>query len=150
MRRQDRELTWEASMAILENGEYGVVSSVSADGQPYGVPVSYVLHEGCIDFHSATEGHKIANFSSSDRVSFCVIGKTNVLPEKFSTEYESVIVFGHISEREGTDKTQSLQALITKYSPDHKDIGNTYIEASQDRTKVFSVSMDQITGKARK
>lgn len=150
MRRQDRKLSSETTMAILRDGEYGVISSVSEKGQPYGVPVSYVLHEGCIDFHSATEGHKISNFLYNDHVSFCVIGKTTVLPGKFSTEYESAVVFGKITERNGEEKTRSLRALIEKYSPDHVEIGDTYIEASQDRTKVYSISLDQVTGKARR
>jgi len=150
MRRQDRGLALDETMSILENGEYGVISSVSDDGQPYGVPVSYVLHQGCISFHSALEGHKLVNFRYNDRVSFCVVGKTKVLPAKFSTEYESAIVFGRISELDGPAKTKSLQALVAKYSPAHIDVGNTYIEASQNTTAVFSISMDQITGKARK
>ncbi len=149
MRRQDREISPEATLALLESGEYGVVSSVGPDGQPYGVPVSYVVYDDCIDFHSATEGHKITNFEDCDRVSFCVVGNTKVLPGKFSTEYESVIVFGRITERLNTEKTKSLQTLISKYSPEHVKIGDTYIEATQDRTRVFSISLDQITGKSR-
>ncbi len=150
MRRQDRAISNEAAMDILARGEWGVVSSVSEDGQAYGVPVSYVLHEGCIDFHSALEGHKVANFTHNDRVSFCVVGQTEILPEKFSTKYESVIVFGRISELQGKPKTNSLRALVAKYSPGHIATGDTYIEASQDSTKVFSISIDQVTGKARK
>ena len=149
MRRQNREIPTADALAILERGEYGVLSSVSVAGQPYGVPVSYVMQAGCIDFHSATEGHKITNFEHNDLVSFCVVGQTNLLPDKFSTEYESVIVFGRISERLGREKIRSLQALVAKYSPDHIATGDTYIEASEGRTRVFSISLDQITGKAR-
>lgn len=150
MRRQDRQLSSEAAMAVLQTGEYGVVSSVGSDGQPYGVPVSYIVFENCIDFHSALKGHKIDNFDNNESVSFCVVGKTEVLPEKFSTRYESVIVFGKISERSGEIKTRSLKELIKKYSPEHMDSGNKYIETSQDTTRVFSISIDHITGKARK
>ena len=150
MRRKDRELSVEATLALLESGEYGVISSVGVGGQPYGVPVSYVVYDGSINFHSAQEGHKLNNFDYSERVSFCVIGKTEVLPDKFSTRYESVIVFGRISERSGADKTKSLQALIAKYSPKHIETGDAYIEAAQAKTRVFSISMDQVTGKARK
>ncbi len=150
MRRQDRGISLEASMALLEDGEYGIISSVGEDGQPYGVPVSHILHEGCVDFHSATEGHKLVNFENCNQVSFCVVGKTKILPDKFSTEYESVIVSGRITERLGPEKFRSLQALVAKYSPEHLEIGDTYIEANQDHTRVFSISIDHITGKARK
>jgi len=150
MRREDRKLSIEEAMTILDNGEYGVISSVSPDGQPYGTPVSYVIYDGYIDFHSATEGHKISNFEHEARVSFCVVGKTEILPAKFSTRYESAIVFGKISEREGSEKFKSLQALAEKYSPGLVKEGDDYIEALDFRTRVFSISMDQITGKARK
>lgn len=149
MRRADRQLSNQEALAILERSEYGIISSVGADAQPYGVPVSYVVLEGCVDFHSATQGHKLDNFQFSERVSFCVVGKTVVLPEKFSTSYESAIVFGRISERKGMDKTKSLQALIAKYSPGHIESGDAYIETAQAKTRVFSISIDQITGKAR-
>jgi len=150
LRRKDRGLDIDETLAILKHGEYGIVSSVGADGQPYGVPVSYVIHENCIDFHSATEGHKLTNFQACDRVSFCVVGKTCILPEKFSTEHESVIVFGKISERTGMAKAKSLQALVAKYSPDFIESGDTYIAATLDRTRVFSISLDHISGKSRK
>jgi nitroimidazol reductase NimA-like FMN-containing flavoprotein (pyridoxamine 5'-phosphate oxidase superfamily) len=150
MRRQDRGLSLEASMTLLENGEYGVLSSVSEAGQPYGVPVSYVVHEGCIDFHSAPEGHKLVNFKNNAQVSFCVVGKTDLLPDKFSTRYESVIVFGCITELVGVEKARSLRALIAKYSPDHMEAGQAYIDGSAERTRVFSISVDQVTGKARR
>ncbi len=47
-----------------------------------------------IYFHCAPEGHKLENLSGNNKVSFCVVGKTQVLPDKFATNYESVIVFG--------------------------------------------------------
>ncbi|NQV16193.1 pyridoxamine 5'-phosphate oxidase family protein [bacterium] len=150
LRRKDRELSAAAALTILQAGEYGVVSSVGADGQPYGVPVSYTIFDGCIEFHSALEGHKISNFMLNQQVSFCVVGKTELLQEKFSTRYESAIVFGKIIERTGESKIRSLQALIAKYSPMHIDAGDLYIETAQQTTRVFSISIDQITGKARR
>lgn len=137
-------------MAVLEAGEYGVISSVGNDGQPYGIPVSYAIHEGAIHFHSAMEGRKIDNFRANEKVSFCVIGKTEVLPEKFSTRYESVVVFGKITVLEGEEKTRSLQSLITKYSPEHINEGDEYIQALHERTKAISISIDEISGKARR
>ncbi|MBT3228597.1 MAG: pyridoxamine 5'-phosphate oxidase family protein [Candidatus Marinimicrobia bacterium] len=150
LRRQDRMLSTPEALELLEAGEYGIVSSVDAAGQPYGVPVNYVLHRGCIDFHSATEGHKVDNFETRGAVSFCVVGETEVLPEKLTTRYESIIVFGSISERIGTGKNESLAALVTKYAPQHTEVGQKAIESTGDNTRVFSISIDRITGKALK
>ncbi len=56
MRRKDRETSEEEACQLLAAGEYGVLSTVGADGEPYGVPLSYVYRDGEIFFHSAPEG----------------------------------------------------------------------------------------------
>ncbi len=149
MRREDRALTSEAALALLEMGEYGILSTVGEKGQPYGVPVSYAIMDDQIIFHSAMEGHKIENFTSCDRVSFCVVGKTKVLPEAFSTNYESTIVFGVVRELFDGEKLKGLKALVAKYSPGLEHKGNNYIQSSMGRTAVFGITMEQVTGKAR-
>jgi len=64
MRRIDRMLSIEESKDILKNCEYGVLSSISDNGYPYGVPLSYVYFDDAIYFHSAREGHKIENIKN--------------------------------------------------------------------------------------
>ena len=93
IRRAERAIPDSEAKEILQAEAYGVLSTVSEDGQPYGVPVSYSYAGDVIYFHCALEGHKLENLSSNNRVSFCVVGKTQVLPDKFATNYESVIVF---------------------------------------------------------
>ena len=53
MRRKDRQLSLEDTLAVLEQGEYGILSTTCKDGTPYGVPVSYAYSNGCIYFHCA-------------------------------------------------------------------------------------------------
>ena len=43
MRRSDRAIEKEEAFQILENGEYGVLSTVGSDNQPYGFPVSFCV-----------------------------------------------------------------------------------------------------------
>ena len=57
IRRDDRALTNEQALEILRKGEYGVLSTVSQDGQPYGVPVSFAYADHALYFHGAVEGH---------------------------------------------------------------------------------------------
>src|SRR5512141_2211937 len=104
IRRNDRALANEQAIEILQKGEYGVLSTVSPDGQPYGVPVSFVYTNHALYFHCAVEGHKLDNLASNPRVSFCVVGATEVLPDKFATRYESAIVFGKANELTGDEK----------------------------------------------
>jgi len=148
LRRQDRKISHEEALQLLEAGEYGIISSVDEQGQPYGVPVNYVMHEDGIDFHSAKEGHKVDNIVRHGSVSFCVVGETEILPAELSTRYESVIVFGRITERTGTAKSDSLMALVEKYAPNHMESGREAMASSGKNTRVFSISIDRLTGKA--
>ena len=129
MRRRDRELDQTAAWAILEKGAYGVLSTVSPDGTPYGVPLSYCLLEGAIYLHSAREGRKLDHLAREPRVSFCVVGATEVLPADFGTLYESCVVEGVAREAIGDEMQAALEGLLAKYSPDHVDEGLRYIDA---------------------
>jgi uncharacterized protein len=151
MRRNDRQWDDAAAMALLQHGEYGVLSSADNDNRPYGIPVNYVVMEAQIFFHCAPEGHKLDNIIANDRVSFCVVGKTEVLPDKFATRYESVVVSGRaaiVDDR--VLKKNALRALVVKYAPDHIAAGDAYIDKLMDQTAVVRISIDRLTGKARK
>lgn len=150
MRRKDRMLGADDTVGILTQGEFGVLSTVSADGQPYGIPLSYVYLGSSIYFHCATEGHKLENLTANGKVSFCVVGRTQVLPDQFTTNYESAIVFGHAVEVQGTEKYDALLALLEKYSPGFIESGKEYIEKNLARTKVVKISIDHLAGKSRK
>lgn len=150
MRRHDRKITNTETLNILENGEYGILSTVSSDHEPYGVPINYCLIDKYIYFHCAVEGRKINNIINNPKVSFCVVGKTELLPEKFGTNYESCIVYGNASESFGEEKQLALEGLIHKYSKNFVNDGLKYIEKLKNKTRVFKISIESISGKARK
>jgi len=150
MRRADRAIPDREAEEILRAGEYGVLSTVSADGQPYGVPVSYTYAGGVIYFHCAREGHKLENLNGNNKVSFCVVGRTQVLPDKFATNYESVIVFGKAFEVTDDEKHAGLVELLKKYSPDFMDKGLRYIKGDGDQARVYKIVIEALTGKARR
>jgi hypothetical protein len=150
MRRKDRQIPEEQARAILKRGEYGVLSTVSADGRPYGVPVSYCMVDGAIYFHCAVEGKKLADIEGNPQVSFCVVGETELLPAEFATRYESCIVQGAASEAVGEEKQRALVGLVHKYSPDFVTEGLAYIEKQWARTRVFRIAIESIMGKARR
>jgi len=150
MRRKDKALSKEAAKHLLKTGEYGILSTVDVQGQPYGVPLNYVYHDDCcLYFHCALEGQKLDNLLANRRVSFCVVGHTRVLPEEFNTEYESVIAFGEASVMQGEERHQALVRLVEKYSPDFVEEGHKYIERHDSRTMVVKVQIRSMTGKAK-
>ena len=150
MRRKDREIHSNEAGELLSSCEYGILSTVGADGQPYGVPVNYVYKDNCIYFHCAINGHKVENIEHNPRISFCVVGKTKTLPDKFATEYESTVVFGIASEVQGVERQSALLWLLEKYSPDYIDEGKQYIEQKGKFIRVIKITVDQLSGKARR
>ncbi len=83
-------------------------------------------------------------------MSFCVVGKIKVLPDKFGTEYESAVAFGVASEVHGTERQNALLWLLEKYCSDFIEEGKQYIEQKDKITKVLKIEIDQISGKARR
>ncbi len=150
LRRKDRALSESEAKALLLKGEYGVLSTVSCDGRPYGVPVNYSYTDNCIYFHCALEGHKLDNLQANNNVSFCVVGKTEVLSDKFATKYESVVAFGEAAEVAGDEKQKGLTELLKKYSSPFIKEGLEYIEKARDKTRVYRITIHSITGKARR
>ena len=150
LRRKDRGMSESEARELLQQGEYGVLSLCSADNEPYGLPLSYCVLDNAIYFHCALEGRKLALLAANSRASFCVVGSTEVLPEKFSTRYESVIVSGVVTKVLDDDKQRGLAGLVAKYSSSFMSEGLHYIGVQWQATRVFKLSIDAVSGKARR
>lgn len=72
------------------------------------------------------------------------------MPDKFSTKYESVVVFGRATEVFEDEKDLALFEIVKKYSPEYIEEGKEYIEKAKKRAKVIKISVEHITGKARR
>jgi nitroimidazol reductase NimA-like FMN-containing flavoprotein (pyridoxamine 5'-phosphate oxidase superfamily) len=149
VRRQDREVDEQEARAILEKGQYGILSTVDAEGAPYGVPLSYVYRDGEIYIHSAPDGRKVDNLTPGAHFSFCVVGATEVQPEMFSTRYESAIASGEVRELVDQAKINSLGWLIAKYSPGFEKEGAEYIASRHELTRVFALRIEHLSAKRR-
>ena len=147
MRRKDKEIGTDETINLLTNCEYGVLSTVGNDGQPYGVPLNYTYKDNCIYFHCALKGHKIDNIEDNPKVSFCTVGNTEVLPSEFSTNYVSAVAFGVASEVQGTERYNALVLLLEKFSPGFIEEGKKYIEKLDKVTKVIKIEIQHISGK---
>ena len=150
MRKKNREIEIKEAITLLSKGDYGILSTVGKNGQPFGVPLNYVYKDNSLYFHCARTGHKLENIENNPKVSFCVVGETNILPAEFSTEYESVIAFGVASEAQGKERISALQWLIEKYSPGFIEEGKIYIEKKNKATTVIKIEISHISGKARR
>ena len=152
VRRRDRLLSEQRATELIRIAEYGVLSMIDEDGQPYAIPVNHVWDgEDCLYIHSAPEGKKLRAIAKNPNVCLCIVGDVNLLPSKFTTEYESVVIRG--LARIGLDEEERLKALhllINKLSPEYKQLGEKYAQASFHRTEIIKIEMLQFSGKCKK
>lgn len=149
MRRFRQQLSDNESAEILENGRTGILGVVGDGGYPYTVPLNFVFWNSKIYFHCAKTGHKIDAIMQNDKVSFCVIDKDDVVPEKFTTYFRSVVIFGRaviLEDREEFE--EAICRLAKKYSPKETD-ASVAAEIAKGRNSLCMVSVDieHITGK---
>lgn len=154
IRRKDRALNHEESMALIEEGEYGVLALAESGESPwpYAVPLSYALMDGAVYFHSATEGKKIRILSQNSKACFTVIGPTKALYDHgFTTYYKCAMIFGRVLlVDDAEEKRRALFRLAEKYLPEHMDKAESDINKSFSRTAVYKISLELVTGKSKR
>ena len=120
VRRQDRLLDEPRARELLQKGEYGLLSLVDLQGNPY-------------------------------EVSFCVVGRTHVVSDKFTTGYESIVVKCRAQIGLSADERRhALRLFLDKYSPADKEVGLKYAEKSFHRTEIIRLDIQEFSGKQKK
>jgi nitroimidazol reductase NimA-like FMN-containing flavoprotein (pyridoxamine 5'-phosphate oxidase superfamily) len=148
MLRKDREMPAELALSIVDKCEYAALATVNEDGSPYCIPISIVRDGNSIYFHCAHEGQKSANMKNNSKVCVACVGNTRVPDNKFTTEYESAVVFGVAKEVDSEqDKTHALRLLCMRHTPGNMDAFDEAIAKSLSRTAVWRIEIEQVTGK---
>lgn len=148
MRREKQQLSDERCIDILKRGTSGVLALSGDDGYPYAVPLSYVYHDGSIYFHCAKTGHKIDAISNSDKASFCVIDRDEIVTEKFTTYFRSVIAFGRASLIDSEKMRLMIDILAQKYSPNESAESREHeIKTCFDNMAMIELKIEHMTGK---
>jgi uncharacterized protein len=148
IRRKKQLLPKEMTEKILMDGSTGVLAVSGDDGYPYAVPVNYVYESGKIFFHCARSGHKLDAMRGQSKVSFCVVQKDRVVPEKFATDYRSAIAFGKASEIEDAgEKLRIMRLLNDKYAPGLSEEGEKEIQKDWKILCVIQIEVEHLTGK---
>ncbi len=148
MRRFKNELSEKETYQVLEKGIDGILGTISYTGYPYTVPVNYALVNGKIYFHCATSGHKLDNIKENSNVSFTVVTRNEIIQDEFTTDFQSVILFGKAKLIEPSQEI--LMELIKKYSSLFLKEGKEYVKNSYMSTQLVEITIEHITGKERK
>lgn len=161
MRREKQQLAREETLEILKNGKTAILALSGDDGYPYAVPVNYVFCEadeaqkisggesslGKILFHGAKIGHKIDALKRCQKVSLCVIQKDDVIKEKLTTAYKSVIVFGTARIlRDEEEIFRAAEILGLRYNEDAQFVRDE-IHRMFDALSCVEIQIEHATGK---
>ncbi len=148
MRRKKQILSNKENMELLEKGTSGVLALLGDNGYPYAVPISYVYDNSKIYFHGAKVGHKIDAIRKCRKASFCVIDQDEIFPEKYTTYFKSVIVFGKIRILEENEIREAIERLAMKYHPtDSIENRNQEIAREWKALCMMELSVEHMTGK---
>ena len=151
MSRKDREMPGDLALALTDKCAYAVMATVNPDGTPYCVPLSPAREGEWLYFHCAKEGHKIDNIRRNDKVCVSCVGDVKAIPGKFSIEFESAVINGAASEiTDREEKIHALAIISRRYTPDNMAAFDVEIQKMIDRTAVWKIHIDGISGKARK
>lgn len=151
MRRSRQQLSEAECIEILERNSHGVLALSGDDGYPYAVPLSYLYRDGKLFFHGAKTGHKLDAMRRCDKASFCVVDMDEIIPEKYTTAYKSLIVFGRMRILEDAEEIRNAAiALGEKYYPGHIKLAEQETDGAMPALCIFVLDAEHISGKQGK
>lgn len=154
VRRADREVTnRDDILAIIKKCDVCRIALNDRE-YPYILPLNFGLFvEGEqieLYFHGALEGTKYDRIQQDNRASFEMDCEHRLVTEaercSCTMEYESVIGQGHIEMVPDSEKEKALGILMAQY---HEE-GFPFNKAVMEKTRVFKLVVEHITGKVRK
>jgi len=149
MRRKDREKDGAFAFEVIRDCEYATLATVNKNGTPYCIPVSPVVIKDSIYFHCAPEGQKLDNITENGSVCISAVRYTRLVPERFTTEYESAVATGKCRIiADEAEKLMVFQALRDKYAESNAAGFDSELTKSMNKTYICGITVEQITGKA--
>lgn len=149
MRRNKQQLNNQECIEILERNSSGTLAVLGDGGYPYAVPVSYVYYDNALYFHCAKSGHKLDAIRKCNKVSFCIIDQDLVVPEKYTSYFRSVIVFGRAKVMDHDAEIRcAIERLALKYAPqDNAENRQNFIEKDYTAMSMVKIEIEHMTGK---
>lgn len=148
MRRIKQQLDNSEVLDILKSNTTCTLALIGENGYPYSLPISYCYDEDNIYFHCAKVGHKIDCIKNCDSISLSVIEHDEIIEEKFTDKYKSVVVFDKV---EIIDDEKEIRRLCRKMCaalcPNVSDGIEKEIEQFIEQTAVVKITIEHMTGK---
>jgi nitroimidazol reductase NimA-like FMN-containing flavoprotein (pyridoxamine 5'-phosphate oxidase superfamily) len=145
---KERDARW--ALTQLEKAPF-VTVCMAEGNEPYCVPVSGVVMDGNLYFHSSTAGRKCAMLERNPRVFISAVGFSEPLPEEHTMRYQSVQAAGRaeLVEEGSEEKVRALLALCEKFAP--SNTGNERCAHKPNgHVRLYRIVLEEITGKESK
>ena len=150
MRRKDREMNENFALSVADKCEWAVLSMITPDGKPYGLALNIVRDGNKIYFHSAKMGKKVDCLKANPYGSFFCTGDTKLVPEEFTTLFESAVICGKLTEvTEDEEKIHALKLICEKYALSNMANFDDAIKRSLKVTGVWKMDIESATGKLK-
>lgn len=148
MRRKDREKDIDFAKRVFEECEYATIAMLDTDSNPYCIPISPVIYSDVIYFHCAIQGRKLDCIKNSNNVCISAVSYTNLLPDRFTTEYKSAVAKGICEIVTDEDEILFALKLITqKYALSNMNAFSQEVENSIGKLYIVKINIYSITGK---
>lgn len=148
MRRDDRRMNQEEALQFLHDAEV-VRLGLIAEGQPYVVPMNFLLKDQTVYFHCAGEGRKLEAMANHATVCLEADRLINIKEAtracKFGCFYQSVIAYGEATVvKDDAYKANILTALTKKYA---QQAFSPVTPEDASRIYVVAVQISSLEGK---
>ncbi len=147
MIRNRQLLSEEDCNLVLKRNTNGVMAVMGDEDYPYGVPLSYVWHDGKIYFHTGNHGYKLECMKKHPKVSFTVVDKDDIVQEEYTSYFRSVIILGRAREAIGDERYKAFQAMADKYSPDMPADARMKEVSECSQALIIAIDVEHMTGK---
>ena len=149
MRRKNQVLSQQESIAILQNGTTGTLAVLGDDDYPYAVPINCFYQDNKIYFHGAKAGHKIDAIKKHNKVSFSVVAQDDIISEKLTTYFKSVVAFGTARIMEDdAEKRSVMEKLTAKFASDQPEQKRSEAITTQfPALGMIEMTIEHMTGK---
>ena len=151
LRRKDRQMDEARAWEVLAEAEYAVLSLISPDGDPYAIPINFVLIGKSLWAHCAKEGHKLDAIAANPRACVTATLHPHVDNANTTTYYECVVALGDASVIDDEAQTRpALEAFMDKFASGWREREPDRIIRDAHTVYMLRVDVMQISGKARR
>ena len=145
MRRKDKERTETEFLHGILNEAEDMCLALNTGEAPYTFFVNFIYLNGALFAHGACEGRKLDLLRADPRVGFTIATGVQVVPEKFTTNYRSLVGTGIANVIEDIEEKKAVfMGFADKYQA---ACPRPVPQNMADRIAVIKIAIKSLSGK---